>query len=138
MKRLFHFAPLLFLLFAVTGAGAQSIAGFSRVDSIAVYDGGQLRNPWSGGHNYCQLSEIDLNGDGIKDLFVFDRSGNKITTYINLGTPNQVDYVLAPEYVSRFPLMHDWCLLRDYNCDGKEDIFTCSIAGFAIYKNVST
>lgn len=85
-----------------------------------------------------QYSEIDLDQDGIKDLFVFDRSGNKITTYINLGTANQVDYVLAPEYVYQFPVLHDWALLRDYNCDGKEDIFTCSVAGFAVYENTST
>lgn len=85
-----------------------------------------------------QYSQIDLNQDGTKDLFVFDRSGNKITTYINTGVTNQVSYVLAPQYVYDFPIMHDWVLLRDYNCDGKEDIFTCSVAGFSIYKNISS
>ena len=83
-------------------------------------------------------SEIDLNQDGTMDLFVFDRSGDKITTYINIGTPNQVAYVLAPQYVYSFPLLHDWALLRDYNCDGKNDIFTCTVAGFSVYENTST
>ncbi|GAB4132811.1 MAG: hypothetical protein Fur0041_04490 [Bacteroidia bacterium] len=118
---------------------AQVTMGFNRVDTIPViYQSQQLPMAWAGGLNFCQLSEIDLNLDGIQDLFVFDRTGNKITTYINNGTPNQVDYVLAPEYVSQFPRMHDWVLLRDYNCDGKADIFTYSVAGFSIYKNVST
>jgi hypothetical protein len=118
---------------------SQVVTGFVRNDSIPAYENStQLLNPWAGGMNFVQVSEIDLNLDGINDLFVFDRSGNKITTYLNLGTPNQVDYVVAPEYVSRFPLLHDWALLRDYNCDGKADIFSYSIAGFAIYKNIST
>ena len=46
----------------------------------------ELANPWTGGLNFCQFSEIDLNLDGTKDIFIFDRSGkngsqngNKIT-----------------------------------------------------------
>jgi hypothetical protein len=120
-------------------APAQTATGFARVDSVQVYFNSQpLLFPWAGGLNFCQLSEIDLDMDGRQDLFIFDRSGNKITTYLNNGTANQVDYVLAPEYVHRFPAMHDWALLRDYNCDGKADIFTYSSAGFSIYKNTST
>lgn len=135
------------LLFAALGAlfffrnplQAQSVTGFVRYDSIEVYaNSQQLLNPWAGGINFIQVSEIDLDMDGIQDLFVFDRSGNKITTYRNQGTANQPDYILAPEYVSQFPYLHDWALLRDYNCDGKADIFTCSIAGFSIYRNIST
>ncbi|HET6991518.1 MAG TPA: FG-GAP-like repeat-containing protein, partial [Bacteroidia bacterium] len=128
---------LLFL--TVSGLQSQTTMGFTRVDSVPVFiNSNQLLFPWAGGLNFCQFSDIDLNQDGIMDLFVFDRSGNKIQTYINNGTPNQVDYVLAPQYVSKFPLMHDWALLRDYNCDGKMDIFTYSIAGFSVYKNIST
>src|SRR5665213_969965 len=118
---------------------SQTTAGFSRVDSVPVFANSvQMNFPWAGGINFAMFSEIDLNQDGIMDLFVFDRSGNKITTYINHGTANQVDYVLAPEYISKFPPLHDWALLRDYNCDGKMDIFTYDIAGFSIYKNTST
>ena len=75
-------------------------------DTIPVtLDGAtQLKNPWAGGLNSPQFSPIDLNGDGIKDLFVFERGYNgKVLTFINQGTPNEVDYFHAPEYESIFP-----------------------------------
>lgn len=134
-----HWLSVLIPALFIQPIKAQTAMGFVRYDSIPVYVGAQqLSMAWAGGMNMLQYSEIDLDQDGTKDLFVFDRSGNKVTTYINLGTSNQVDYVLAPEYIYQFPLLHDWALLRDYNCDGKEDIFTCSVAGFAVYENTST
>lgn len=125
-------------LFAST-LRAQVPLQFSRVDSVPVVANSvQLTWPWAGGMNFCQLSEIDLNLDGVMDLFSFDRSGNKILTWINKGTANTSDYVFAPEYIKRFPLLREWVLLRDYNCDGKMDIFSYSFAGFSIHKNTST
>jgi hypothetical protein len=112
-------------------------AQFERKNFPVSVDNQLLKNAWAGGHNFCQFSEIDLNGDGVKDLFVFDRSGNKITTYINKGTVNKVDYDFAPEYISKFPAMENWALLRDYNCDGKEDIFTSVPGGIMVYRNDS-
>lgn len=35
-----------------------------------------LRQPWCGGLNSPQLTQGDLNGDGIPDLFAFDRNGD--------------------------------------------------------------
>jgi Secretion system C-terminal sorting domain/FG-GAP-like repeat len=135
-----RFIFLFVFLFALTSLRAQ--INFLRYDSIEVYaNSQQLAFPWAGGINFAQFSEIDFDQDGIQDLFVFDRTGNKITTYLNLGTANQVDYVLAPQYVAQFPLLHDWVLLRDYNCDGKMDIFTSFGSlnpGIAVWKNTST
>ncbi|MBL0072970.1 MAG: hypothetical protein IPP34_14690, partial [Bacteroidetes bacterium] len=75
--------------------------------------GTTLKNPWVGGFNAPIFSEIDMNGDGRKDLFVFEKDGNRISTFINQGTPNTVDYVYAPEYAKKFPVsMHDWVLLK--------------------------
>ena len=102
-------------------------------------NGSALQNPWVGGFNAPIFSQVDMNGDGIKDLFVFEKDGinNRITTYINDGTPGQVAYRFAPEYRSRFPKgLHDWVLLKDFNCDGKEDIFTYSYSGgMTVYRN---
>src|ERR1041385_5266969 len=129
------FLPAAFLFSISLAAQTQ----FIRKDSIPVFINSQQVNyAWTGGLNYAQFSEIDLNQDGLMDLFVFDRTGNKISTFINTGTPNQVSYVAALQYVPMFPRMHDWVLLRDYNCDGKVDIFTSSASKVKVYKNVST
>ncbi len=96
-----------------------------------------LKYPWVGGLNSCQFSTIDLNNDGIKDLFVFDRHGNKILTFINTWTSNTIDYIYAPQYETFFPDIHDWVMLLDYNNDGKEDLFTYANGGISVYKNIS-
>jgi hypothetical protein len=101
-------------------------------------NGDTMKNPWAGGFNSVQFSEIDLNLDGTKDLLVFDKADNRIIPFINDGIANQVSYTHAPEYIQDFPTLHDWVLLRDYNCDGKMDIFTYSSGGMAVYKNTST
>jgi len=89
---------------------------------------------FSGGINAGQFSEIDLNLDGTMDLIVFDKSGNKISPFIN----DNGNYIYAPKYRDNFPKVHDWMLLADYNCDGKNDIYTYSSGGMAIYENTST
>ncbi|MDQ3192648.1 MAG: T9SS type A sorting domain-containing protein [Bacteroidota bacterium] len=128
---------LLFsIFFFINDKNCLAQTFLTRNDSVPVkINNDFIKNPWVGGHNFCQFSEIDLNGDGIKDLFVFDRSGNKITTYINKGTQGTVDYTFAPEYTKKFPDLKNWVLLRDYNCDGKEDIFSHTNAGIAVYRN---
>lgn len=87
-------------------------------------NGFSLKYPWAGGLNNPQFSDGDFNNDGIRDLLIFDRTGNKAYTFINHGTPNTVDYEYAAEYEKGFPALRDWALLRDYNCDGIPDIFT--------------
>ena len=113
--------------------------GFERDMTPIVVDefGHTLKYAWAGGMNECQFSAIDLNFDGIKDLFVFDKAGNRILTFINKGIAGQPDYVYAPEYAQYFPALHDWATLIDYNKDGKEDIFACGYAGIAVYRNIS-
>ncbi len=137
MKKQFSIALLFFL---ATLSVAYSQKDFTRKDNITVLSisGDTLKNPWAGGFNSVQFSEIDLDLDGTMDLFVFDRSGNRISTFINAGTPNKVTYKHAPEYAKMFPDLADWVLLRDYNCDGKMDIFTTFPGGMTVHKNTST
>lgn len=127
------------LFFAINTSIAQPFLEWH--DSIQVKIGAAtLANPWAGGLNFIQASNIDMNMDGIKDLFMFDRTGNKVRTFINNGTASTVDFKYDPYYENKFPKLHDWALLVDYNCDGKEDIFGYSDygGGFKIYKNTST
>jgi len=127
---------LLCLFISTTLSYAQGV--YNPVTNIPVtIQGNVLKNPWVGGFNAPIFSEVDMNGDGIKDLFVFDKDGNRYSTYLNNGTPGTVDYHYAPEYEKKFPAgMMDWVLLKDFNCDGKEDIFTYSTgAGMSVFRN---
>ena len=134
------FSLLLLLNLMIVELFAQ--INFERDDSIVVLEtnGDTLKNPWAGGFNSVQFSEIDMNLDGIMDLFVFDRTGNRISTFINAGTPNQVTYKHDPSYVQKFPQnLTSWALLRDYNCDGKKDAFYSASGGvMSVSKNIST
>lgn len=107
---------------------------FAWNDSIPIsINNTPLNKAWAGGLNFVQASNIDLNSDGTSDLFVFDRSGNKVRTFVNSN--NVFEY--APDYENAFPMLQNWALLIDYNCDNKVDIFTSSEGGIAIYKNIS-
>ena len=63
---------------------------FERNDNIQVIvNNDTLQQAWAGGLNHPQVSNIDLNADGINDIFVFDKSGNKIGTYGSTGQEGQ-------------------------------------------------
>lgn len=112
---------------------------FRRDTQVEVYNlsNSILKNAWVGGFNHLQYSEVDLNLDGKNDLIVFDRSGNRISPFINQGSFGVIDYSYAPEYIDSLPKFNSWVLFRDYNCDGKQDIFAYSTGGMAVYKNTS-
>jgi hypothetical protein len=107
----------------------------NRDTSLTFLENGQeFSSPLSGGINAGQFSNIDLNLDGVMDIVVFDKSGNKLSPFIN----DNGDFIYTPKYRTNFPNLHDWVLLVDYNCDGKNDIFTYSSGGMAVYLNTST
>jgi len=127
------------LFFIPVWASAQGVYRFERVDSVKVYENsGALPSPWAGGLNFTLAGEIDLNFDGINDLIFFDKSGNKVVPFLNLGTPNTVSYKYAPEYRPNFPAMKEWLVLRDYNGDGKNDIFTYYSGGARVFLNTGS
>ena len=113
-------------------------AFYQSQDIEIIKNGFNLVNPWAGGANVPQLSVIDLNKDGILDLIIFDKNGDQINCFINKGTQGEVDYHYAPEYNLLFPELEDWVLLRDYNCDGKMDIFTSGNGAILLYENLAT
>jgi hypothetical protein len=96
-----------------------------------------LEYPWAGGLNSPQFGKIDINLDGIKDLVIFDRQGNRILPFINEGIPDSVSYSFHPELASLFPDLHDWVYFYDYDCDGKEDIFTYGNGSIRVFHNIS-
>lgn len=104
-------------------------------------DGKLLNLATIGGLVAPQFSSIDLNGDGVLDLFVFDRIGNIVRTFVHSGEEGSLSYRYAPEYQGSFPKLTEFALLRDFNGDGKMDIFTLSshgVNGIEVWKNTST
>lgn len=91
--------------------------------SFMDQQGNTYAMPLVGGLNAPQLSEVDLNNDGIQDLYIFDRAGNKQLTFINEGIPGQSSYRYEPEFREGFPTIINWALLRDFNEDGVMDLF---------------
>ncbi|WP_276368903.1 T9SS type A sorting domain-containing protein [Chryseolinea sp. H1M3-3] len=104
--------------------------------NIAVKDkqGRVLTMPWAGGLNAAHYNTMDLNGDVKDDLVIFDRMADKLLTFINQDNK----YIYTPEYEAFFPDdITNWLLLRDFNCDGKKDIFTGNIFGIKVLMNVT-
>ena len=132
---------LLLILTNFLFAEAYSQIGYNRSTHLKVLkaNGDTLKNAWAGGFNSVQFSEIDFNLDGIKDLFVFDKTGNRISTFINDGVAGEVSYTYDPSYIQFFQKdLTNWVLSRDYNCDGKMDLMAYHSGGIKAYKNIST
>lgn len=137
-------APLL--LFSLLGRLAFGQWDLHFDPAIPVTrQGSTLELAWAGGLNSSQISEIDLNSDGLRDLIFFDHaysfpSGHKISTLLRTnaaGGTGAYAPTRAYDNVAPLNLLHDWALFRDYNCDGKVDIFSYTQAGFGVWRNVS-
>ncbi|MEQ9593676.1 MAG: T9SS type A sorting domain-containing protein [Cyclobacteriaceae bacterium] len=128
----FRFLQALVLLIPL-----YSMAQFTYTidQSIPVEENGRLlKMPWAGGVNSAQLNTMDLNDDGKDDLVVMDKSANKILTYLNEDS----QYQYHPEFENLFPSeVTQWLLLRDFNCDGRKDIFTSDPFGIAVFVNTT-
>ncbi len=100
-----------------------------------------LAQAWAGGLNTPQFSTIDLNNDGQADLYAFDRETARSYTFLSVagagGAGRRWQY--APEYEAFFPGdLASWVLLRDYDCDGRADLFTAANGGdIRVFRNVA-
>lgn len=93
-----------------------------------------LDNPWAGGLNSGQYGTIDINGDGLEDLVVYDRSSNLLNTFV---LKNGV-LKFSPDYRVYFPDdIEGWLLFRDYDCDSRKDLFTYSPGGMRVFRNIT-
>ena len=125
------------LLLIITNCISLSAQHLIQSELSVIENGSILINPFTGGLNFCQLSNIDLDNDGKKDIFVFDRSGDRNLCFLNSNTDSGNNYFYSKNYVEKFPKLKNWALLVDYNCDGKEDIFTYNDSYIKVFKNIS-
>src|SRR5690606_36714777 len=131
------------LLLALIPQALMAQMVVSPISNVPVFRQNQseIRNPWTGGINAAQISMIDADYDGNEDeLFVFDKAGNRILIFSSEMEDGERVYNFRPELSQNFPNLKFWALARDYDCDGKRDIFTYSSLGgaFAVYRNTGT
>lgn len=139
MKRLYPYL-IVFMLIISSGLNGQKYL-YYQSDSISFVNSISQVLPYalSGGYHCPQFSPCDVDGDGKKDIVIYDKIDGSISTYINKGAIGEVKYVLDNRYAAYFPKMKTfgWMLMRDYNGDGFEDIFTAGPQGYIVYKNIS-
>ena len=85
----------------------------------------------AGGFNAAQFSGGDIDRDGQYDMLIFDREANTATVL----TLSSGVYSHNPELEARLPRMKDWALLRDYNGDGRPDLFCGQDDYVWLYRN---
>lgn len=128
MKRI-----LLICLFGLLVNIGKSQELFKYNDTLGVLglNGDTLTLPWLGGLNHPQYSKFDFNDK--EYLFIFDRYSKKVVLLERTEQGWKRDYYNE----QWFPDMTNWALLRDFDGDGKQDLFTGMPVGIAVYKNVS-
>ncbi len=130
---------LLCLLIALTCSQAI-YAQFSfeyQPDGVPVnVTGNTLSNPYGGGFNYVQVSDLDYDYDGDMDLVVFDRTSDNIRLFENVldGTTRHYRQVYNASQLFPEDLRYR-VFLTDYDQDGENDLFTYGIGGIKVYKN---
>lgn len=128
-------AAYIFLLLMPLAAMAQFTYTLDASIPVQNSEGEDLSLAWAGGLNAVQFNTMDLDGDGQEDLVLFDRMAGKVITFI----VSEGQHVPAPEFEELFPEgIYNWVLLRDFNCDGKKDIFTGDVLGIKVYRNVTS
>ncbi|MEA5459945.1 FG-GAP-like repeat-containing protein [Arcicella sp. LKC2W] len=136
----FSFLIFIFLIFLSYEFSFAQDFTFKFDNSLKIVQNGQtLTNAFTGGINAPQFSTCKLDKDGIDDLVVFDRTAQKLYTFLaKQDNTGKYFWQYAPQFESAFPKINNWILLRDYNRDGKKDIFTYTPGGIKAYKNTTT
>ena len=134
---LFSFGLLLGLAAIAQGDGLIYLTHSSLLSDVKLtMNGAEKKLAWAGGINAPQIAMPDLNKDGKNDLVIYERywsAGERgIKTFINTGIAGNPDFTYAPEYEFRFPGVHQFLNMQDYNCDGIVDLFHYGNSGVGV------
>ena len=127
------------LIIFLSLAGNSCAQVFHLLNAPVFENGERLDNPWTGGMNAPQWSAIDLNGNGQKDLFAFDRNGHVHMAFIDQSNvAGEMNYEYSRYWTDNFPDGQHYVLMRDYNRDGAADMFVSAfdegLSGFKVYR----
>ena len=131
---------LFFLILSGSFVNAQTHDfGFRRNDSVQFtnINGLTIDLPWLGGMNSCQFFEMDLDQNGLNDLVVFEKQGNRILPFLKYNSCGLQKFIFAPEYIESFPPFESWVQSHDFNFDERMDLFTYTTGGIKVYLNIS-
>lgn len=137
--RIYSFLVCLLLCLPIWGSAQFNFGYELRNDIPVVFDSDTLSMPWAGGLNNPQFESFDLNFDATEDLLVHEYDGGLLKCFIYDDATGE--YHWEHDCAKGFPeLDAHFLFMKDYNGDGKKDIFTSnSSQGWLwIYKNTST
>ncbi len=131
-----RFQALFWLLLLPGFASAQPGAQYRTDVPVLRAVNDTLTLPWAGGLNNPQFSNIDWNNDGMLDLLVHDKLDGQYVPLVRTGT----GYRFAPSHISRLPKRAEggWVLLRDYDGDGRMDLFADTLSGVQVFRGSGT
>ena len=119
-----------------TGVSAQ-IFSFAPTSNLTFLTGTDtLGLALAGGINSAQINKMDLNGDQIEDLVIFEKTSGRLLCFQSIPGASGVKYRYQPTWEYFFPRLNNWVLFRDFDCDGYKDIFTNVPLGVQVFKQV--
>lgn len=110
---------------------------FSREFDIPVIQNNKtISMPFAGGLNGIQLNTMDINGDDKDELIVWERTTGELMVFISDLNGR---FTLLADGKKFFPkTIRSWMLLKDFNADGKKDLFTGDPFGVRVWVNTTT
>lgn len=125
---------IFFFLLGIFPLSAQDIYSLNEYPAVEI-ESVIRSSPFTGGINSAQIQTIDLTGDGIEEWITWDINTGQVLVF---RKENEV-FTHLPELSYFFPEdIAGFLILKDYDGDGKKDLFTATPLGIKVYKNTST
>lgn len=125
---------LFILVFCVCfSSQAQQVFSFGNGVSLFV-EGREVPMPLAVGINAAQFQQMDVDGDGKEEWVVWDINSRRILVFSEEGG----NFSHKAEVAYYFPSdVNGFLILRDFDEDGKKDLFTSSPFGIKVYRNTT-